>query len=117
MNTNNLYYLMSLAAFIATLLFQGRRSRRDELDVATASLLGTYQQTITAQAERIALLERDKSEQADLIQKLNARTDYLEELLLGHGHDPKLVQQGAVPDLLRPGRVQPSANPATGANG
>lgn len=113
---SNLYYAMSLAAFLAALWFAGRKERRETLDKATATLLSTYQQTITAQAERIALLERDKKDMTVQLEKQGSRIEYLEELLIGGGHS-QVVAPGSVPPVQGAGRGRGAAHSAPGGNG
>lgn len=114
MNASNLYYAMSLAAFVAALWFGGRNSRREAIDSATTALVGTQTGLITAQAERIALLEQDKKDMNLLIQKQGSRIEYLEELLLGG--EANVVGSGSLSVMQRAGRRSGAAHPAPEGN-
>lgn len=92
----SLYYVLELAAFLAVLWFQGRRQKNEAVESINTQLFSSQTALITAQAERIALLEKDKQDLTEVLQKQQARIDYLEEVLGIHGN-AQVVPKGTTP--------------------
>lgn len=84
------YYLLELGAFCAALWFAAKGQRNDAGDRAIHTLAETQANTITAQAERIAVLEAENKSLKGVIEKQDERINYLEEIVGIHGH-PKVV--------------------------
>lgn len=82
---SNFYYVMELAAFIAVLVFQGRISKNKAAEATAAQAVASQTIVISAQAERIALLEKQNSDQATKLKTYETRIAYLEEVLNIHG--------------------------------
>lgn len=85
-----MYYALGIVIIVTTAWFTGRKAHNDAANGVREELNKTLTQVVTAQAERIALLEKQNEEQAKLLAKYSARIDYLEERL-GIGYS-KVVQ-------------------------
>lgn len=92
----SLYYVLELAGFLAALWWSGRRMKNEAVENVNTQLIASQNSLIAAQAERIALLEKDKKDLTEVLQKQQARIDYLEEVLGIHGNAP-VVQKGIAP--------------------
>jgi hypothetical protein len=91
------YYVMELAAFLAALWWSGKRHKSEALDSVATQLLANQTALISAQAERIALLEQAKKDLEEENRKQLVRIDYLEEVLGIHGNT-QVVQPRTSPN-------------------
>ena len=93
--SGTLYYLLGLGVLIAAIFFSGRKNKNEAVESLTAQLVTGQTALISAQSERIALLEKANKDLIEQNKIQQARIEYLEELLNIHGN-PKVVQPGAV---------------------
>ncbi len=88
-----LYYVVELATFLAGLYFGSKKQKNESLERASELLANTQAGTITAQAERIAVLENENRELKETISRMRERVEYLEEVVGIHGHS-QVVREG-----------------------